>query len=353
MGISARKEKILQAVVDSYIVSCEPISSSVIQSTYLPELSSATIRNELATLEELGYLAQPHTSAGRIPTAQAYRLYVDKLMPKRKLSKSELKIVRQYFNHKMTEIDDILKSTAKVISEITNLTGVAVIPNVRNAKIEDVKIVKLTSRSALVIIVTDMGVLKDGMVELAEDFSEEYFLSASRFIGPAFAGYTLLQLTDPDRVVTQICAEYRKLFDAIIKMIKEYAVDGAPTDVVLEGSAKLLDQPEYANIEKAKQMLELIETKDRLMPLVKSDSAEDMRLNVKIGKTGGEDGSPECAVVTASYSINGVNIGDAGVIGPIRMDYSKVVSVLDYIGRTISVLDEKKSNDDDLDGSDE
>ena len=117
MGISERKEKILQAVVDSYIVSCEPISSSTIRQTYLPELSSATIRNELATLEEMGYLEQPHTSAGRVPTAQAYRLYVDKLMPRRKLSKSELSIVKQYFNEKITEIDDILKNTAKVISE--------------------------------------------------------------------------------------------------------------------------------------------------------------------------------------------------------------------------------------------
>lgn len=346
MGISERKEKILQAVVDSYIVSCEPISSSTIHQTYLPDLSSATIRNELATLEELGYLEQPHTSAGRVPTAQAYRLYVDKLMPKRKLSKAELSIVKQYFNEKITEIDDILKNTAKIISEITNLTSVAVIPNVKNARIEDIKIVKLTQNTALVIIVTDIGVLRDGMVELGEDFSEEYFLSASKFIGKAFKGYTFLDLVEPDRAVEEIKNEYRKLFDVIYTMIKNYATGNSDVDVVLEGSAKLLDQPEYANVEKAKAMLELLETKEQLMPMVKHNTVpDDMRLNIRIGKATDKEGAPECAIVTASYSLNGVNIGDAGVIGPIRMDYSKVVSVLDYIGKTISVLPEGKNKD--------
>lgn len=349
MGISARKEKILQAVVDSYIVSCEPISSSVIQSEYLPDLSSATIRNELAMLEEMGYLEQPHTSAGRIPTAQAYRMYVDKLMPKRKLTRSELKIIKQYFGEKLTEIDDILRNTAKVISEITNLTGVAVIPNVINAEIQDIKIVKISTATALVIIVTDKGVLKDGVLETAEDFSEEYYYNASKFISSAFKGYSFKDLENVDKAVKEIKNEYKKLFDAIFKMIKNYAKDGMSPDVVLEGSAKLLAQPEYSKIEKAKAMLEFIETKEQLMPMVKSQNpVENMKLNIRIGKTTDSDSSPECAVVTANYSINGMDIGNVGVIGPIRMDYSKVVSVLDYIGKTIEVLPQKNNIEEDL-----
>ncbi|MDE7395038.1 MAG: hypothetical protein K2M95_02815, partial [Clostridiales bacterium] len=139
MGLSGRKEKILQAVVDSYINSCEPISSAEIQEHHLPALSTATIRNELAALEEMGYLAQPHTSAGRVPTAEAYRLYVERLMPRRKLTRSELKTVKRYFNRKITELDDILKSTAKVISEITNLTGVAFSQDAHDAEIQNIK----------------------------------------------------------------------------------------------------------------------------------------------------------------------------------------------------------------------
>lgn len=196
MAISERKEKIIQAVVDSYIVSCEPISSAEIKENYLPNLSSATIRNELSALEEMGYLAQPHTSAGRVPTAEAYRLYVDKLMPKRKLSKSELKVINSYFDHKITEIDEILRSTAKVISEITSLTGVAVIPNIYGATIESVKIVKITEKSALVIIVTNYGVLKDATITLESDLDEQYYAKASNFISSAFHGRKVSEVVE-------------------------------------------------------------------------------------------------------------------------------------------------------------
>ncbi len=345
MAISDRKEKIIQAVVDSYIVSCEPISSAEIKENYLPDLSSATIRNELAALEEMGYLAQPHTSAGRVPTAEAYRLYVDKLMPKRKLTKSELKVINSYFDHKITEIDTILKNTAKVISEITNLTSVAVIPNLTGAVIESIKIVKLTSDSALVVIVTNLGVIKDATVEIASDLGDDYFMVASNFISSAFSGKTIGQILDPCDTIEQIKNEYRQLFSAIVTIIKEYVENGGVGDIVLEGSSKLLGQPEYANVEKAKAMLELLDAKEQLVPML--SAPDNVNLNIKIGKeTGSGKDLPECAIVTANYQINGVNIGNAGVIGPIRMDYSKVVSVLDYIGKTLSVLPEPDQNDD-------
>lgn len=346
MGISSRKEKIIQAVVDSYIVSCEPISSAEIKENYLPDLSSATIRNELAALEEMGYLEQPHTSAGRVPTADAYRLYVDKLMPKRKLSRSELKVINSYFDHKITEIDTILKNTAKVISEITNLTSVAVIPDITGAVVDNNKIVKLTDSSALVIIVTNLGVLKDATVEIASSLGDDYFMIASNFISSAFHGRTIGEILEPDRVIEEIKAEYEKLFRAIIKIIKDYVENGGIGDVVLEGSTKILDQPEYANVNKARAMLEMLEAKEQLVPILKSP--ENVNLNIKIGKDNEMgDGMPECAIVTANYQINGVTIGNAGVIGPIRMDYSKVVSVLDYIGKTLNVLPEIEDDDSD------
>ena len=344
MAISGRKEKIIQAVVDSYIVSCEPISSAEIKENYLPELSSATIRNELAALEEMGYLAQPHTSSGRVPTAEAYRLYVDKLMPKRKLSKNELKVINRYFDHKITEIDAILKNTAKVISEITNLTSVAVIPNLTGAVVESIKIVKLNDKSALVIIVTNLGVLKDATVDIASSLGDEYFVTASNFISAAFNGKTIGEILEPDKLIEEIKKDYEQLFKAIITIIKDYVENGGVGDIVLEGSAKILGQPEYANVEKARAMLEMLETKEQLAPILKSP--DNVSLNIKIGKDNemGE-GMPECAIVTANYQVNGVSIGNAGVIGPIRMDYSKVVSVLDYIGKTLNVLPEADNDE--------
>lgn len=344
MGISGRKEKILKAVVERYIVSCEPISSSEIRDEHLPELSSATIRNELAALEEMGYLAQPHTSAGRVPTAEAYRLYVDKLMPKRKLSSKELRLVKKYFSGKITEIDDILKKSAKLISEITDLTGVAVSHGKKDAVVENIRIVKLADKLALAVIVTDAGVLKNGYVEMQENLDEDYFYKASRFISGCFKGYTLKEISRPGKIIRNIKKEYERLFDVIYNLIKHYAADDMNCDVVLEGSTKLLDQPEYSTVDKAKTMLELLETKEELVPLI--DSGSGVSLNIKIGKEVSDDKMPDCAVVSASYSINGVNIGNVGVIGPMRMNYAKVVSVLDYIGKAIEDLpDGGKDND--------
>lgn len=344
MGLSSRKEKILQAVVDSYINSCEPISSAEIQEHHLPALSTATIRNELATLEEMGYLVQPHTSAGRIPTAEAYRLYVEKLMPKRKLTRSELKTVKRYFNRKITELDDILKSTAKVITEITNLTSVAYAQNIDEATVQNVKIVKITDSTALVIVVTSLGVLKDATVSVSPDVDDEYFTTAAQFVTDCFGGKQISEIIKPKAIIKEIRKEYEQVFKTVLKILKNYAHEEMVSDIVLEGSAKILEQPEYANLTKAKAMLELLDAKEELVPVLRNN--DDMSLNIKIGKDNElRDGMPECAIVTANYSVNGVNVGKAGVIGPIRMDYPKVISVLDYISKTINLLPARAGDD--------
>lgn len=333
MGLSERKEKIIQAVVDSYIDSCEPVSSADIRDNYLPALSSATIRNELAALEEMGYLDQPHTSAGRVPTADAYRLYVEKLMPRRELSAAELDVIRKYFDKKITEIDDVLRSTAKVISEITHLTGVAYVPDIGEAVIKNVRIVKITETMALVVIVTSLGVLKDATITVAGDVPENYFDQASRFISSAFTGHSVDEVCNSDAVIEQVKDEFRAVFDTIIRILKNYSTGEGRDDVMLCGGAKLLEQPEYADIEKAKAMMELLESKEQLVPALKSN---ELGLTINISQQ--DSGKPECAIVTANLTTHGVNIGKAGVIGPIRMDYSKIVSVLDYIGKAINEL---------------
>lgn len=337
MGLSGRKEKILQAVVDSYISSCEPVSSAEIQQRHLPALSTATIRNELSALEQMGYLAQPHTSSGRVPTAEAYRLYVEKLMPRRKLTRSELKIVKRYFNRTITELDDMLKSTAKVISEITNLTSVAYAQNARDAEIKRIRIVKISDSTALVVIVTNLGVMKDATMSVSGELSDEYCDGASRFVTEAFGGHMVSEVVKPKALIKQVKKEYEGVFKTVLKILKNYAHDEMMSDIVLEGSAKILEQPEYENLAKAKAMLELLDAKEELVPVLANN--DDMSLSIKIAKDNEiKDGAPECAIVTANYAVNGVNVGNAGVIGPIRMDYAKVVSVLDYIGKTINLL---------------
>ncbi len=353
MGLTNRKEKILQAIVDGYIDNCQPVSSSEIKERHLPMLSSATIRNEMAALEEMGYLTQPHASSGRVPTAEAYRLYVEKLMPRRKLSRSELKIVKRYFNKKVTELDDMLKSTAKVISEITNLTSVAYVQNSDDATVNNIRIVRITDSTALIIIVTNLGVLKDTTVNIGLGVTDEYCDRASKFVTEVFGGHRISEINKPKSIVKEVRKEYEQVFKTVLKIFKNYSHEEMFSDIVLEGSSKILEQPEYANLQKAKAMLEFLDAKEELVPVLQN--SDDMNISIKIGKDNElRDGMPECAIVTASYNINGVTVGNAGVIGPIRMDYSKVISVLDYLSRTVQMLpagegldssDDEKSDD--------
>ncbi|MCL2847193.1 MAG: heat-inducible transcriptional repressor HrcA [Firmicutes bacterium] len=337
MKLSERKEKIIEAVVDTYIKECTPISSGDIQKSYLQDVSSATIRNELAVLEDMGYLVQPHTSSGRIPTAEAYRHYVEKLMPKRKLTKDELKIVNKYFNRKITELDEILKATAKVITQITNLTSVAYIKNAKEAFIESVKIVKLSANQALFVVVTNIGVIKDAVAHIESgDIGEEYFVRASEFITSVLRGKSVFEAATNMALYEAVLAEYQFIFDATMHILKSHANEAVLPDIVLEGSARILEQPEYANLNKAKAMLELLDAKEELVPVL---AGSDMSLNILISKDDElKEGLPECAIVTANYSVGGKSIGKAGVIGPIRMDYSKVISVLDYISKAINLM---------------
>lgn len=337
MGLTGRKEKILQAVVDGYIENCQPVSSAEIKEKHLPALSSATIRNEMAALEEMGYLTQLHASSGRVPTAEAYRLYVERLMPRRKLTRSELKIVKRYFNKKVTELDDVLKSTAKVISEITNLTSVAYVQNTDDATVLNIRIVRITDSTALIIIVTNLGVLKDATAHIGSGVTDEYCDQASKFMTQAFAGHKISEINKPKPIIKQVKKEYERVFDTVLRLLKSYTHEEMFSDIVLEGSAKILEQPEYANLQKAKAMLEFLDAKEELVPVLQN--SDDMNISIKIGKDNElRDGMPECAIVTASYNIDGVTVGNAGVIGPIRMDYSKVVSVLDYLSKTVQML---------------
>jgi len=336
MILSERKQKILKAVVTDYIENCQPVSSLEIHDKYFKEVSTATIRNEMSTLEEMGYLAQPHISAGRVPTAEAYRLYVDKLMPTRQLSPTELDSIKQALSFKAGHIEEVVKSAARLISQITNMTAIGFVPTQNIDTIKSIKIVKISDNSALFIIVTDRTVLKDAVASIHPSLSDEYLNSASVFLSEMFVGQKISDIADFDLFAQKIRQEYEKVCQAFIEIIKEYGISGGIEHFSVEGAPKLLEHPEYSNVQKAKAMLELLEAKKQLYPVLKNNN---MNINIKIAKDGemGE-GIDDCAVVTAVYSVDGTTIGNAGVIGPMRMDYSKVISVLDYIGKQITNL---------------
>lgn len=327
--LSDRKKKILQAVINENIKSAEPISSKDLQEKYFNTVSSATIRNELNGLEEMGYLSHLHTSSGRVPTTTGFKKYIAELMPVEKLSKSEVQELKSNFNTKISGIEELAVISAGAISKATNYASVVYMGLSQDAVIESIKLVKIVDEMCLAIIVTDMGVIKDITISLPRDATDDDVTTAGKIISEAISGVTIGDLNQINlaELISDNLVNYKIFFEELIDAIIER---GEKKIIKYDGTSNLLDQPEYKSIEKAKKAISIFENRKVLTPLLESGS--DLEVNISVGA----DEDNDCSVVSATYKINGKEIGRAGVVGPVRMDYAKAVSVLKEINNTIA-----------------
>lgn len=332
--LSERKQKILRVVVDEYIKKAMPVSSGEIKAKYFDDISSATIRSELSTLEDMGYLVQPHTSAGRVPSPLAYKFYVENFVDKRPLRKQDVAKIDATFSAKFGEIEQIVKTAAKIISDVTNYTSVIVIKNINNVVIKEIKLVGLDEHTALVIIVTDGGIIRDKVISLESMLDDNFLTDATLLINKIFSGKKVGDLKNADKAVQKELSDFRELFDNVLNLLMSYC-ECDESKVFMEGESKMLDYPE-ASLESAKNFLSIIDNKKELSELLEEE-ASDIEFSIKIGKEETK-GMDKCAIVSAKYTVNGKEIGHAGVIGPERMDYSKVMSVLSYVGRAVNTI---------------
>jgi len=322
MNLSERKKNILKAVINENIKTAEPVSSSELQRDYLKDVSSATIRNELAALEEMGFLSQPHTSSGRLPTVEAYKKYVTELMQEQKLTKSEADKIKQNFSCKMKNIGELLESTAKVISDASNYASLVSLGVSDNALISNVMLIKLDEKQILSVVVTDIGTIKE--VVQASDISEDDVTSASKFLHSKLVGKHLSELDDIFESMPDELTKYKNLFESIVEaMIEKSQTD--KNNMAFVGKEKLLDYPEYKDTLKFKNTLKALNDKSTLKSIIHSGSDENLEISIKVSD---ESGEGDYSVVTAKYKVNGKLAGTASVIGPVRMDYGKVVSIL-------------------------
>lgn len=333
MELSERKKKILHLLIDEFISDGLPVSSKKLHEKYLSEYSPATIRNELFSLEELGFLSHTHTSSGRFPLAKAYRLYVDKLMERGSLNEKEIKYIESHFDKSFTQAEDIVKNAAKVISELTNYTAVGVSIDSIHENIENIRLVKLNAKNILLIIITKQRIIKDTIITCELEITDSYLKTAEKILSEIFQNKTVEQAAYIDeQLVLDKIQSYKELFVNIIEVFKSY-VSKDNTKVVLEGSSNIFKHSELTS-EETKNFLQVLDKKDKLADILK-DSDEGFEISVKIGKSESEDLPEDMALVTANYKINGKTVGSGGVLGPIRMDYNRVFLVLDIIKKAI------------------
>ena len=340
MELSERKKKILQLVIDNYIETAAPVSSKAITEKYLTTLSSATVRSELSTLEELGYLLQPHTSAGRVPSKLAYKLYVNELMVKDDLTQSELDYIEKIFTEKTNSMEQVFKSTAKVISELTQYTSLAVTSHDMEEVIINIKLLRLTPDKSLLVIVTESKIYKDSIIDIPAEMTDESFEEINSLLSKLFIGKRFDEIgTEEFNKLVEDFTDYSQVFKEVIGALRDYVENF--NDVILEGEEKILEHPEYADVDKIKNFMSVVTKKDKIVQLL-GDDGRDIKINVKIGTDGYDEIPEDCSLVSATYSVNGVKIGTYGVIGPIRMDYQKVVAVLENVGKILESIISKR-----------
>ncbi len=338
-----RKKKILQAVIDEYVNTAEPVSSAALVEKYGLNYSSATVRNELAELEKSGYLDKTHTSSGRVPSEKGYRFYVDELIKEDDISLEEMKYIQSKLSTKVNEIEDLAKIATSTLSEITHYTTVAIGPKVETQLIEEIKFVLLGTRMLMVVIVTDSGLVKETIIKYDEDITQSQIETLNNLFNSKLKGKPLSKIDKP--MEEYILSEINYSIDVIKPIIDQInkIVDEAET-IYLEGANKAFDLPEFKSLELAKNFVNVLDEKEVMLDILDSGMAKD--INVYIGDENDKEELKDFSVVTFKHSIGDKELGTIGIIGPKRMNYSKVISVMKYISKKISEQksDEEKNN---------
>ena len=336
MQMDERKFLILQAIVDDYISTAMPVGSRTISRKAGVGFSPATIRNEMSDLEELGYLDQPHTSAGRVPSDKAYRLYVDHLLRLGKLTSDERERMHDYMQSRSAQVDGVIRSAAQVLADATQYTSVIVAPKLGTLRIRHVQLVPVAENTALMIIVTNLGIVKDAVIRIPDGLDADDLYVISRTLTERLSNKPLEAVRQTFSELLRENENNRKLMGEALRVIEKKLEEEDSTEIVIGGSSKLLNYPEYADVEKARTFLSVLESKEKLRRLIGSDGG--MEVTIRIGAENGDPEMMNCSVVTARYRVGDQATGTMGIIGPTRMNYNRVIPVLEFMGRAVSEL---------------
>jgi heat-inducible transcriptional repressor len=337
MDLNDRKLKILTAIVRDYIETAEAVGSRTISKKYDFGVGAATIRNEMADLEDLGYLTQPHTSAGRIPSEKGYKLYVDSLMKKTDLDENDKILMQQCIANNVNQIKELMQHTSKLLSKLTNYTTVALSSNfVEQSKIKHIQLVELNAKNMMLIVVTEKGNLKNINISKDIDIDQEKLNIISNILTSKLQHKSIVDL-DEDfiKYIKSQISDYSIFFDQLLNIISNNIVT-KESDISLSGATNIFNFPEFNDILKAKAFLNMLEEKDVLADIVNSKGIVKENVNIIIGSDNSCDIAKDCSIITATYIIDGVGVGKIGFIGPTRMDYAKIYSMINYMGLLIN-----------------
>lgn len=343
--LDPRKKRILQAIIQEHIISASPIGSRTLAKKYNLDVSPATIRNEMADLEDLGYLEQPHTSAGRIPSDKGYRYYVDQLLTREKNeTPSVLNNIEDLYKD-LQNVQDIISGMAEMLSNMTHYTAMVSEPQSQVSRLKKVEIMQLADNSLLLVLVTDTGMVNNKIINLDQSLSAREIKYLNKFLGEKLENKLLADLNT--NYLEEIEKELLARLDLSVDLFKQFynefegAFEPDGVKVYIGGTSYILEQPEFNDLKKVKKMLRLLDQDKMLNRIINSMSDSD--LEIKIGQENEVDDIKNCSVVVATYYIANRAVGKIGVIGPTRMEYPRVISSVDVISDILGKLISKAS----------
>ena len=335
MDLSERKLKILQAIIADFIRTAEPVGSRTISKNYDLGVSPATVRNEMSDLEELGYLSHPHTSSGRVPSEKAYRLYVNELMKKRELTSKEKDAIASRLYGNVTELENLMKRAAHILSEITNLTAFAMTPRKDEDILKYINLLPVDDYTVVLMLVSESGKVSNTTVRLEKPASEESLRILSKTMTYNYRGKTLSEALTLDIIENfKTDAESMAMFERnIVPSFVKTLEDMLNVNLYMDGLTNIFSLPEYNDLDRAKMFLEMM---DKREDLTKALINRENGVIITIGNENKEEAMQDCSLITATYHVDGKLMGKIGVIGPTRMRYGEVTSIVEYLTDNIS-----------------
>lgn len=341
--INQRKRKILKAIIHEHIFTAEPVGSRTLAKLYELGVSSATIRNEMSDLEELGYLEQPYTSAGRIPSDKGYRFYVDALIKDKDIFKMDIRKAVD-FEYEKQGIQSIISNMARMLSRITRYTSIVCEPQLKVSKINKLQLIPVDRKSVLILLITDTGLVHNKVVKLKKEITNKKINYINRFLSERLQGEVISKI-DNELLEELELKLVRKLdvSHGIMELINNNLIDVSNPDdfqIYLGGTSYILEQPEFNDIENLKKVLNILDHREILREIFLKMPNRD--LEVMIGHENELEEMKSCSIVFGTYTIGEGAYGKIGVIGPTRMEYSRVIAsvnkMADLLGNIISEL---------------
>jgi heat-inducible transcriptional repressor len=340
--LNPRNRAILDAIVRDYIETAEPVGSRAISKKNDIRLSPATIRNIMSDLEDIGLIAQPHVSAGRVPTETGLRFYVNSILELRPLAESEKRRIQNYLRESSQEVDELLKTTSRMLAVVTEQAAVVSRPKSSVTVFKHIEFIKLREQLVLMVLVTQSGLVQNKILEIDEDLSQTELDRLTQYLNELLSNLTLDQLKQK---VLEEMKKDKDDFDALLSKALEISnqafQEESEGEVYIEGRTNLMRYPEFSQIEILRNLFKAFEEKSTIIRLL-DKSINASGIQIFIGSENQINEMEGCSVITAAYTKGDYPIGTLGVIGPTRMDYNRVIPIVDYTAKVVSRILEKK-----------